>query len=163
MRLLHNFRGTPALAIASLIFAASVALLVAAALLTYVRDNHDTVLGPYSEADILSTVAGTAGPAVLEAGTLSIGQERCVNAPSLIQAEVTIAFRHLDPGPPAAVPFLERAIQSRAPGCNYTVMQIPLPAAVTSGTWRLEGISRALNSGEIRYWVSESFTVVGAR
>lgn len=151
------------LALSAVLFVAAILFASFSFVLIKLAPEEDQVLGPYSEAKVLSTVAGAEAPAVLEAGDLSIGQDRCVHADELIQVEVTIAFRRLDEGEPEVVPFLERANQTRAPGCNFAIFTVPLPSAVKPGMWRLEGISRVLSTSEIRYWSSEPFAVVPAR
>lgn len=156
-------RVSPVLLIATIAFILSFAMLVASYLLVKFEEEDD-VLGQYSQATILSSVAGYEGPAVIEGGTLSLGIERCVHSDEPIQAEVTVLFRNLSPdGTPAVVSYLDRALQPRFPGCNFSLIPMPLPAKVTAGTWRVEGISRAVASSEVRYWASEPFVVVPQR
>jgi hypothetical protein len=156
---------SPQMALAAAFFFAGFMCLVSTYLaLVVFRNGHDGTLGPYGVAQIESTVAGVNGPAVIQGGTLSLGIERCVNSDDVIQVEVTVGFRNETPGgTPATVPYLTRAIQPRFPGCNFSLIPMPLPSTVGPGTWRVEGISRAVASSEVRYWASEPFTVVEQR
>ncbi len=151
------------LALATIFFAAAVLFATFSYVLIRFAPDDNTVLGPYAEAKVLSTVAGHPGPAVLEAGDLSVGQERCIESDEFVKVEVTIYFRREGEGTPQLVPFLERAPQTRAPGCNFAIFPLPLPPNVGPGMWRVEGISRSPETSEVRYWSSEVFAVVPAR
>jgi hypothetical protein len=167
MFVIGKIRGavSPQMALAAAFFVAGFVSLVAAYLAVVVFPNgDDDVLGTYGLASIESTVAGINGPAVIQGGTISLGIERCVHSDDVIQVEVTVAFRNETPhGTPEVVPYLTRAIQPRFPGCNFSLIPMPLPSTVGPGTWRVEGISRAVASSEVRYWASEPFTVVEQR
>lgn len=159
----HFFRQlNPAMTFAVLFLITSVVLLVAVLLLAvYHNSNGGGVLGDYDEAEVLSSIPGIEQPAVRLAGQLSLGQTRCVHGGKIVAVEVTIIFERLDDGTPARVPYLISVPQTRAPGCNYQIANYPLPQTMTAGTWRATGISRATATGEVRYWASEPFLVVG--
>lgn len=151
------------LALAAIFFAAAVLFASFSYVLIKVSPEDGDVLGAYDQAKVLSTVVGQVGPAVLESGTINLGQERCIGSDEFVQVEVTIYFRREGEGTPSLVPLLERARQTRAPGCNFALFSLPLPPTVGPGQWRVEGFSRALNTSEVRYWSSEVFAVVPAK
>lgn len=159
---MNAVHGQPLVA-AVLLFVGSVAVLIAAAIWTFAApDTRAGVLGDYAEAMIHSTVVGVDGPATEERGPLIVAQERCVNGDQIIQVEVSISARRLE-ADEKVVPILTRAKQARAAGCNLSITTYALPPGVTPGMWRLEGISRAVNTSELRYWASEPFIVVAAK
>lgn len=161
--LVRFWRVQPQLAIAALFFFSSVFILAAVSIWTWADKTAPAgILGDYDEARIQSTVLGIEGPAAEERGPLLVAQTRCINSSSVIQVEVSVGFRRID-DTPKQVSFLDRVIQSRAPGCNFTITTYPLPPEVTPGLWRVEGISRAISTSELRYWASEPFKVVPAR
>lgn len=154
------FRRQPALAVAIIYSVGCIALLVAAAVFVlFYKLERTGVLGDYTEAKIRTTVTGVAGPAVEERGLVVVEQTRCVNAKEIIQVEVSVGFRRTDEMA-RTVPYYTNALQTRAPGCNLTSTNYVLPPEVVPGIWRIEGISRALNTGELRYWSSEEFRVI---
>jgi hypothetical protein len=155
----------PTLLGAVLFFASSIVLLLSVIVFSWAKtqaEKDDDVLGNYTLAMIQSSLPGIEGPAVEERGPLLVAQERCIKGDKIVQVEVTVAFRQVDDQLKAPVPMLTRVPQARAPGCNFALVTYPLPPAVTPGIWRVEGISRAVNTGEVRYWVSENFQVVTA-
>jgi hypothetical protein len=137
----------------------SIGLLVVSVVLYYSKTDYD-VLGEYSTGMVLTSLPGFESPSVMERDTVYVRVKRCVHHDESISVEVSDGFVRVDEPVPTTIPNLRREPQVRPAGCNVSTIPYPLPAGVTPGLWRIEGIERSTDSGEVRYWATEVFEVL---
>lgn len=102
-----------------------------------------------------------------EGGMLVVTGRRCVTAHSA-RVLTFRTFTRVDPGPtgaPRTAAASTRVIDERkgGRGCEPQAITIALPAGVTAGKWRVDGIDLAVKDGSLRVWYSEDFEVGAAR
>lgn len=150
------------LLIAVVYFAGSVFILVAAALYVLTTPKPHSALGDYpSPWRVLTTVPGTEGPAVQQAGILTIRGVRCVEGNKMISVEASRYFTSFSQDQNQSIVELNAEKQSRAPGCNSADITIQLPENVKPGNeWRVDGLERSVSGGELKTYFSEPFQVV---
>jgi hypothetical protein len=146
--------------------------LVIAFLITTVIDNdeHETILGRYdSPRQILQTRPGIEGPAVTQEGMVQARGYRCLHAPkgvASVGVEMIVTYIKSGEDPVVRVPDPNypnspRIEVPRLPGCFNETILLTLPAKVTPGKWYIEAVEVNPMGGELRFWYSEEFTVVG--
>lgn len=121
-----------------------------------------------SPREITTRVMGVEGPAVAEGRVVTELAQRCVEGVDLLGV---YAYRYFDPVDDDGTRDMDRGRvvsldgleQPRARGNNVQETQVQLPPEVGPGKWRLSGIDVSIQTGEIRTWFSDTFTVVGAR
>lgn len=165
--LLINQKKDRVLLVACILFFSSVFTL--AAMFIYVEfftpGERTGLCGYESPRAITTKVAGIEGPAVREGRAVVERAQRCVEGAAVINV---YAYRYFERVGPDGLPIsgqrritdLSGLPQPRVRGNNYTDVSIQLPPEVTQGRWRLSGADIAIETGDVKTWFSEPFTVV---
>lgn len=142
-------------------FSLAISALSIVAILLLLPKPKVSLLGDYETPQhVNAMVPGVEGPAVLQGGMLDVVGRRCVTS-ERVSVITFRTFTRVDP-PGAVVAGSTRAgeLVKGSGHCVPSILSIRIPEGVGPGVWRIDGIDISTQSGDVKVWSSETFTVV---